>query len=586
VSEEKDKPILDEQTLAKVLEAAYVLQEHNRELQTMEQGLDLTTEQREPAEGRAPANGEPLIQEAPATPHADYTFTLAQIVETQHQIQVRHLDLPNAMCLVVERLTHIARASGAAVAILEGNKVHYRAAAGLMTLPAGTEVSPDKALCVACLRTGQVFRCADVNPEFLLDAEECRRRGIGSLIAVPIFHDGGVGGALELYYSSAHAFAEQDVHTCQLMAGLVTEALARNEEVSRKRSPSAERAVTPDALEKLQPNKDAAARHSGTEIHTSSSTFICPKCGHDLVGEEQFCGNCGSPRSADYAAPNLQSRVASPRMREAIRKTTPAHPTDGLAVQEDSRANLERAEKSLFNSREARVPDLFAPPDLPRDQMTESSDLLEAASADFQNINSESTNSASANPENAAPVDLEIPLPAIPEDNVDIPEAANLAKLQPPPAWSSAATARDFLEQFSPAKRPSGLARFWNARRGDTYLAVAVILVACVVRWEIWSSHSVSATGNPTAAVGHRRPAPDANLSLFDRILVKVGLAEAPEPEDYKGNPETQVWVDLQTALYYCPGADLFGKTPKGKFASQRDAQLDQFEPAYRKACD
>jgi hypothetical protein len=218
--------------------------------------------------------------------------------------------------------------------------------------------------------------------------------------------------------------------------------------------------------------------------------------------------------------------------------------------------------------------------------MTESSDLLEAASADFQNINSESTNSASANPEKAAPVDLEIPLPAIPEDDVDIPEAANLAKLQRPPAWSSAATAREFLEQFSPAKRPGGLARFWNARRGDIYLALAVILVACVVRWEIWSSHSVSATGNPTAAVGHRRPAADANLSLFDRILVKVGLAEAPEPEDYKGNPETQVWVDLQTALYYCPGADLYGKTPKGKFASQRDAQLDQFEPAYRKACD
>ena len=40
VSEEKDKPVLDEQTLAKLLEAAYVLQEHNRELQQMELGLD------------------------------------------------------------------------------------------------------------------------------------------------------------------------------------------------------------------------------------------------------------------------------------------------------------------------------------------------------------------------------------------------------------------------------------------------------------------------------------------------------------------------------------------------------------------
>ena len=32
VSENKDKPVFDEQTLAKVLEAAYLLQEHNREL--------------------------------------------------------------------------------------------------------------------------------------------------------------------------------------------------------------------------------------------------------------------------------------------------------------------------------------------------------------------------------------------------------------------------------------------------------------------------------------------------------------------------------------------------------------------------
>ena len=69
-------------------------------------------------------------------------------------------------------------------------------------------------------------------------------------------------------------------------------------------------------------------------------------------------------------------------------------------------------------------------------------------------------------------------------------------------------------------------------------------------------------------------------------MLVTLGIAEAPEPPEYKGNPDSQVWVDLHTALYYCQGADLYGKTPKGKFTSQRDAQLDQFQPAYRKPCD
>jgi hypothetical protein len=96
----------------------------------------------------------------------------------------------------------------------------------------------------------------------------------------------------------------------------------------------------------------------------------------------------------------------------------------------------------------------------------------------------------------------------------------------------------------------------------------------------------MSTTGNPAVSAARRKAAPDADLPLFDRILVKLGLAEAPDPPQYKGNPRTQVWVDLQTALYYCPGTDLYGKTPKGKYSSQREAQLDQFEPAYRRACD
>src|ERR1017187_7080909 len=120
VSEEKNKPVLDEQTLAKLLEAAYVLQEHNRELQEMELGLELKRDQIEAAERSSPAPDAPKNHETEPVAHADYTFTLAKIVETQHQIQVRHLELESAMSLVAERLVQIARASGAAIGILEG----------------------------------------------------------------------------------------------------------------------------------------------------------------------------------------------------------------------------------------------------------------------------------------------------------------------------------------------------------------------------------------------------------------------------------------------------------------------------------
>jgi len=617
VPEENDKPDFDEQTLAKLLEAAYVLQEHNRELQKLELNLELQREhlgaQEQPAptpprsETQTPISERSTVGLASAqtAPKDNYTVTLAQIVETQRQIQARHLELESAMSLVAERVTEIARAGGAAICFLDGQKVRYRGAAGLMTLPVGTEVPMEKALCVASLRTGQVIRCSDVNLEFLLDPEECRRRCIQAMIAVPVYHDGAIAGGLELYYATSQAFTEQDVHTCQLMAGLITEALAREEELSWKKSLASERALMLEALEKLKPNlaalvdipavkgsssRSTAAGSGGTAIASVGSTFACRKCGNQLVGEEQFCGKCGSPRSGDYDPPSVQSKVATLwHMQEALKKdlaAMPALPTNGDLAHTDaghteplSVPGPVRPEKPLADSIEEEMPELFATPEQRIGKMS--------AFEEFEEFAAPVPSAVPAAPigEVAKP-DITVPIEEPPADEPQPAEETALAK--PVAAnWSSATTAREFLEQLAGVKRPGALANFWRARRGDIYLAVAVVLVAAVIRWGIWSNHSVSATGAPpSAAAGHRKPAPEADLSMFDRMLISLGLAEAPPTPEYKGNPDTQVWVDLHTALYYCPGTDLYGKTPKGKFATQRDAQLDQFEPAYRKACD
>jgi len=153
--------------------------------------------------------------------------------------------------------------------------------------------------------------------------------------------------------------------------------------------------------------------------------------------------------------------------------------------------------------------------------------------------------------------------------------------------WSSAARTR-FLEALERVVRAC-CSRFWHARRVIFYLVVAVILVLVAIRWGMLSNHSAQATGAPIAAgnaLRHKSPADD--LSFVRQNADQSGLAEAPEaPENkYLGNPSTQVWVDSHTALYYCPGSDLYGKTPKGRFSSQHEAQLDQFEPASRRACD
>jgi GAF domain-containing protein len=592
VSEKKDKPAFDEQTLAKVLEAAYLLQEHNRELREMELRVDsrVRAQDRGQSVRTAPASSSRTTS-ADTAPKDDYTAILAQIVDTQHKIQVRHLDLDRALSLIVERVAEITRAGGAGIGILNGRSIRYRAAAGAMAVAVGSEVRIEKALCSACVRVGDVLRCADVNPEFLIDADECRRRGIQSMIAVPVYHNGQTAGGLEVYYADTSAFTEPDVHTCQLMAGLVTEALARNDELAWKTSLATERAGMVEALEKLKPNLAAVADTAGTReaapidrIQTplGAPVAVCLKCGHDLVGEEQFCGECGTPRSGDYGRPSMQSKVASMMQMLEATKRDAAPPTNGSFGPEPPAPSTRLSDRPLADSAEKEMPELFQLPEVPSDELAEHLDPPNTVAAqEFATIAEPDLRPRQTRQEE----DSEEEEQDQGEGELEVPETA-LVKVDQRGHWNSAAAARAFLEQLAGGKRSGALARFLTARRGDFYLAVALILVAGVIRWGIWSNHSVSATASPAAAAAHRKSPASADLPLFDRMLVKLGLAEAPEPPEDKGNPNTQVWVDLRTALYYCPGADLYGKTPKGKFSTQREAQLDQFEPAYRKTCN
>jgi len=599
VEEQTNRPIFDERALAKLLEAAYVVQEHNRERQATEKhtaesealAAVETVTVREPEAPAAPVDipEPPPTSKAPtaevASPKAeardDFARRMAQIIETQREMHLLRPEQENLMAFVAGRVCEIASAGGTAIGIVEGDKVRYHATAGLMAPADGTEVLKESALCAASLRTSQVLRSADIDTEFLIDPEECRRRGIQSMIVVPVFHKGAVAGGLELYYIRKQGFTEQDVHIAQLMAGLVTEALAREEEFTLKKSLASERAVMLEALEKLKPNLaalvDLSAKTSPTAAPASKATSVCGKCGHGLLAEEQFCGKCGSPRGGGPEAPVMQSKVASMWQMQGATHAGVTAPANGSAQHDlDAGMNGDQLDRILVESLEKEMPHLFR----------SSEAMLEETNSPARDDLRDFEEHLSKNGDHTLPAQLtqEVDENLSGEEREEESPAA-LSKPQSAPDWSSAASARQFLEQIF-AKRPSGLVRFWQARRGDIYLAIAVVLVACVIRWGIWPNRPVGATGAPAVAAAQHHKSPDADLPWFDRVLIKLGLAEAPEPAAYMGNPGTQVWVDLHTALYYCPGADLYGKTPKGRFTTQREAQLDQFEPAYRKACD
>jgi hypothetical protein len=345
---------------------------------------------------------------------------------------------------------------------------------------------------------------------------------------------------------------------------------------------AAERSTMLAAIERLQPSLAAwaedepAATASPSPAATTPTAEkpLCRKCGSKLLAEEQFCGKCGAARVSDSGGSSLQNSLASAWRMQPTEQDPVAAMLLGRSVTPTDLTRSAAGHAPEHDLEEDSAGDhRSAPFSLP--ELEESNPLATQSLA------------ASANEDALAP---SLP-PKLQLDESPVPvSSGSLVKHQGDVVWSSAARARDFLESLSPTRTPNALNRFWRSRRGDFYLAIAVILVLAVIRWGIWSNHSVGATGRGAAVSGSanrgKQPAPDADLSTFDKILVGLGLAEAPETPSYKGNPYTQVWVDLHTALYYCPGSDLYGKTPQGKLTSQRDAQLDQFEPANRKACE
>jgi hypothetical protein len=99
------------------------------------------------------------------------------------------------------------------------------------------------------------------------------------------------------------------------------------------------------------------------------------------------------------------------------------------------------------------------------------------------------------------------------------------------------------------------------------YLTVAVAVVVVMAAWFAFNG------------------TPDQVLSVTDRLFVSFGLRPAQAPT-FNGNPNTKVWEDLHTALYYCPGEKAYGKTSGGRFTRQGDARQDHFDPASHSPCN
>jgi hypothetical protein len=532
----QDKPALDETTFQQLLEAAHVIQELN-------------------------------AFEIANRPRPDPAEALAKIVETQELLRSQASDVRTAAYLIAERLQDITHAIGVAIALVREDQLEYCAATGDAASLAGSRLAMDSSLSA----DGQL------STEFI--------QGIGSKssIALPLHHEGKLAGLLEIRFSDADSIQEPEIRSCQLMAGLMTEAIARATDREWRQTLAAERAAMLEALQRIKPQLERLAVGSGLNVakpavHVAESaesavepaveTFepratvpisesgaksscatICSQCGYQFGEQELFCGRCGTARPAGtLPSGDLQSKWASLwHMRQAVEN------------QQHGGSGKDRGETESVQSTDSEAL-------LSHELTPELSPALKQMIAHFPD---------EAGAPGMAPEDdigLAISDVAVEKTAPALVEVGEHPKSPSP--WGSATKAQEWLESLD----RKSVYRIWLAKhRGDFYVGAAVVLLLIVLSgWGMRPAEHPVPSKNP----------PQPSLTLLDKLLVSLGLAETPSVPVYLGNPNARVWIDLHTALYYCSDAELYGKTPGGKFTTQRDAQMDQFEPAARKNCD
>jgi putative methionine-R-sulfoxide reductase with GAF domain len=134
-------------------------------------------------------------------------------------------DLDAILQLLAERAEYITHATGAAIALWEGDEMVCRASAGPSAPSLGARLQVDSGLSGESIRTLQTLRCDDAETDLRVNRESCRALGISSVVVLPLIREHEVRGLFELFSDQPYAFAARDLEALERLGEMVDTAL-------------------------------------------------------------------------------------------------------------------------------------------------------------------------------------------------------------------------------------------------------------------------------------------------------------------------------------------------------------------------
>jgi hypothetical protein len=536
---------LDESSFQQLLAAAFVVQQHN-----------------DGARAKDPAQATSIV--------------LSEIAEIQSLVRGGDLDLTAAAQLTTDRLQKIISANSVAICLVMGGSLQCIAETKNTRTPGSRDGFPS-IVPIDRLRAGDLFQSRDAQKDICLDATHCRERGVASVIAAPIHRFDEFEGLIEAHWTRSNAFQESDMRATRLMAGLISGVLERNARAEERRvrfsgpgTQSISETVR-DQEQEIDMALPAAyeAGESGLRIlpletldeipaappveqaATDALPGECRVCGRRFGHDEEFCGQCSMPRLAGARSEDLQSKWASLWYMQRAQETQHKGPSPPLV-----KPSAEITSSAPESFRPIAIPENPEP----KVSSTPAVRIWQVPEGDTRPAVAATTRSYLSGSQ-VAPS-----FPVATDAGFSAARFTDASNSLTPGTSASPTPVADASPDLLHTTWQTVWARMY--RRHATLALSAVGLLLLFLMLAVWPSST------------------NSQLTWFQSVLVELGLADVPARAPVlSGNPDVRVWVDVHTALYYCPGSDLYGKTPSGHFASQHDAQVDEFEPASRVAC-
>lgn len=155
------------------------------------------------------------------------TRSLSAVMELQGLMADSELGLDCAMPLIAERARNVAQATGVAIALLHGDQLVYRAGSGSAAANVGRRVTAILSVSSQIQSKTEILRVENAQRDGRIEAAICRQFGAESLLILPVYDNRKLVGVLEVIFSDAHEFQEQEVRTYRVMASLLGEAISR-----------------------------------------------------------------------------------------------------------------------------------------------------------------------------------------------------------------------------------------------------------------------------------------------------------------------------------------------------------------------